>query len=167
MHHFAVTSGTGIKQPAACRTVGLRVVLADTFANFSCEGKDRSNGRVDPTYGNECMSSIDKLSMPAWVAANKHPAALLCASLALVLSATASAAEPPGSVEYQSAFADYRHFDAQALMVEWQQANDAIRDGAEGASHGMHDMQTPMAAPPATGDEPTPATPDEHQAHHQ
>jgi hypothetical protein len=89
------------------------------------------------------------------------------ATLAFVASRGASAAEPPVTVEYESAFADYRHFDAQAPALEWRQANDAIRDGAEGASHGMHDMQTPTAAPPTAGDEPTPATPDEHQAHHQ
>jgi hypothetical protein len=112
------------------------------------------------------MSSIDRMSMQAQVVANKRLAALACASLGLALCTSASAAEPYVSVEYQSAFAGYRHFDVQALSVEWRQANDAIRDGAEGASHGMHDMQSPMAAHPANGDEPPPATPDEHQARH-
>jgi hypothetical protein len=113
------------------------------------------------------MTSIDSMSMWAPVAARKHLTALACASLGIVLSATVLAAEPPLPVEYRSAFADYRHFDAQARAVEWRQANDAIRDGAEGAAHGMHDMQAPMPALPATGDEPPPVIPDEHQAHHQ
>jgi hypothetical protein len=113
------------------------------------------------------MTSIDSRSIWARVGANRHLAALACASLGLVLSDTVLAVEPGATVEYQSAFADYRHFDAQAPAVEWRQANDAIRDGAEGPSHGMHDMQTPTQAPPATGDEPPPATPEEHEAHHQ
>lgn len=112
------------------------------------------------------MTSIEKMSMRAWVVAKTHLAALACAPLGFVLSTTVLAAEPRVSVEYQSAFADYRHFDAQAVAIEWRQANDAIRDGAEGASHGMHGLQTPMAAPRVAGDEPPPATPDERRAPH-
>jgi hypothetical protein len=57
-------------------------------------------------------------------------------------------------VEYRSAFADYRHFDAQAPAAEWRAANDAIRDGAEAAAHGheMQDMPAPKVADPASGD---------------
>lgn len=141
-------------------------VPADTFANFSCEGKDRRMDLGVPTSEIERMSSAGNMSKLVRVTVNKYPAALLCASLGLVSAGTVSAAEPPVSVEYQSAFADYRHFDTRALTVEWQQANDAIRDAAEGPSHGMHDMQVPMPAPPATGDQPPPTTPDEHQAPH-
>jgi len=80
-------------------------------------------------------------------------AALAGASLGLIVFRAVSAAEAPVTVEYQSAFAGYRYFDAQAPAVEWRQANDAIRVGAEGASHGMHDMQAPMEAAPARGDD--------------
>jgi len=57
-------------------------------------------------------------------------------------------------VEYRSAFADYRHFDAQAPTAEWRAANDAIRNGAEAAAHGhgMHDMPATKIADPAFGD---------------
>jgi len=113
------------------------------------------------------MSSADKLSMLARVTAIRRFTVLAGASLGLVPAATVLATEPPTSVEYHSAFADYRHFDAQSLAVEWRHANDAIRDGTEGASHGLHDMRTPMEAPQTMGDEPPPATPDEHQAHPQ
>ena len=89
------------------------------------------------------------------------------ATLAFVASLGASAAEPPVTIEYQSVFAHYRHFDVQAPTVEWRQANDAIRDGTEGAAHGMRDMRAPTEAPPVAVDEPPPATPDEHQAQHQ
>lgn len=110
------------------------------------------------------MSTVDIRSMAATVI---RRALLAGATVAFVASRGASAAEPPVTVEYESAFAEYRHFDAQALAVEWRQANDAIRDGAQDASHGMRDMQAPMAAPPTTGDELSPATPDEHRAHRQ
>jgi len=113
------------------------------------------------------MSSADKMSLPEWIRANARPVALAVALPALVLSGTVSAAEPPVTVEYQSAIAGYRHFDAQAPAVDWREANDVIREAAEGGAHGMHDMRTPMAAPPAAGDEPPLATPDEHQAHPQ
>jgi hypothetical protein len=113
------------------------------------------------------MSPVGARSLPSAGVRRTRRALLAGATLAFVDLLGAAAAEPPVSVEYQSAFADYRHFDAQSPAVDWRQANDAIRDGAEGASHGMHDMQTPMAAPPAAGDEPPLATPDEHPAHHQ
>jgi hypothetical protein len=113
------------------------------------------------------MASADKLSILVRVTATARFAVLAGAPLGLVPAATVLAAEPPVSVEYHSAFADYRHFDAEALTVEWQRANDAIRDGAKDTSHAMHDMRTPMEAPPTMGDEPPPTTPDQHQAHHQ
>lgn len=140
---------------------------ADTFANFPCEGLDRRTALCVPISGNEHMSSASKLSLLARLTVNARSTALAGASLGLVPAATVLAAEPPVSVEYHSAFADYRHFDAQALAVEWRHANDLIRDGAEDASHGMHDMRTPMKAPWTMGDKPSPATPDEHQAHQQ
>jgi hypothetical protein len=88
-------------------------------------------------------------------------------------------------VEYRSAFADYRPFDAQAPAADWRAANDAIRDGAEvpAHEHGMHDMRAKKVAAPTAGDasadqagtqpspsrtapheghEPTVTTPDEH-----
>jgi hypothetical protein len=140
-------------------------VPADTFANFSCEGHDCREYLGVLTSGNERMTSTDNMSLPEWLCANARLAALAVASSGLVLSGTASAAEPPVTVEYQSAIAGYRHFDAQAPAVDWREANDAIRGGAEGDAHGMHDMLTPMAVPPAAGDTPPPATPDKLQAH--
>lgn len=171
----------GMEQGGACRSpmlssvrashlrerAGRAVLSADTFANFPCEGLDRRIGFCVPISGNEHMSSADKLSILVRVSTNARFAVLAGAALGLVPAASVLAAEPPVSVEYRSAFADYRHFDAEALTVEWQRANDAIRDGAEDASHGMHDMPTPMEVPPTMGDEPPPTTPDEHQGHHQ
>ena len=113
------------------------------------------------------MPSTDNKSLPKWVCANARLAALAVALPGLVLSGTVSAAEPPVTVEYPSAMAGYRHFDAQAPAVDWREANDVIREAAEGGAHGMHDMRTPMEAPPATGGTPPPATPDEPQAHPQ
>ena len=107
-------------------------------------------------------------------------------SIGLVMAGSGAAAtEPPVAVEYRSAFADYRHFDAQAPTAEWRAANDAIRNGAEAAAHGhgMHDMPATKIADPAFGDssadqaatrsspdqaapheghEPTVTTPDDH-----
>jgi hypothetical protein len=120
------------------------------------------SGRED-----ECMWTVDVRSMNAAGARRTCRALLAGATLAFVATLRASAAEPPVSVEYHSAFADYRRFDPQAPSVKWRQANDAIRDGTEGAAHGMHDMRSPMEAPPAAEDEPRQATPNEHQAHHQ
>lgn len=140
-------------------------VPADTFANFSCEGHDCRESLGVLTSGIERMPSADNLSLPEFVGANARLAALAVASLALAVSGTVSAAEPPVTVEYQSAIAGYRHFDAQAPAVDWREANDVIREAAEGGAHGMHDMHTPMKAPLATGGTPPPATPDEPQAH--
>lgn len=170
-----------MEQGAACRSpllsslraghlrerAGRAVLPADTFANFPCEGPDRRIGFCVPISGNEHMSSADKLSILVRVTTNARFAVLAGAPFGLVPAATVWAAEPPVSVEYHSAFADYRHFDAEALTVEWHRANDAIRDGAKDTSHAMHDMRTPMEAPPTMGDEPPPATSDEHRAHHQ
>ncbi len=142
-------------------------VPADTFANFSCEGHDCREYLGVLTPGIERMPSTDNKSLPKWVCANARLAALAVALPGLVLSGTVSAAEPPVTVEYQSAIAGYRHFDAEAPAVDWREANDAIRGGAEGGAHGMHDMRTPMETPSATGDAPPSATPDELQAHPQ
>ena len=107
-------------------------------------------------------------------------------SIGLVMASSGSATEPAVAVEYRSAFADYRHFDAQAPTAEWRAANDAIRDGADFAAHGhgMHNMPATMIADPTFGDpsadqagtqsspdqaapheghEPTVTTPDDHQ----
>jgi hypothetical protein len=113
------------------------------------------------------MKSADNMSFPEWVCANARLAALAVALSGLVLSGAVSAAESPVTVAYQSAIAGYRHFDAQAPAVDWREANDVIREAAEGGAHGMHDMRTPTKAPPAAGDTPPPATPDEHQVHPQ
>jgi hypothetical protein len=142
-------------------------VPADTFANFSCEGHDCREYLGVLTPGIERMPSTDNKSLPKWVCANARLAALAVALPGLVLSGTVSAAEPPIIVEYQSAFAGYRHFDAQAPAVAWRRANDAILDGAKGGAHGMDDMRSTMEASPVAGDKPPPATPDEHQAHPQ
>lgn len=113
------------------------------------------------------MSTVDTRSLNAAGARRTCGARFAGATLAFVAAPGASAAEPPATVEYQSAFANYQRFDAQAPMVEWRQANDAIRGGTEGAAYGMHDMRSPMEAPPAAENEPLQVTPDEHQAHHQ
>jgi len=140
-------------------------VPADTFANFSCEGHDCREYVGVLTSGNERMASTDNKLLTEWVCTNTCLAVLAVALPGLVLSGAVSAAEPPVTVAYQSAIASYRHFDAQAPAVDWREANDAIRGGAEGGAHGMHDMRTPMEAPPAAGDTPPPATPDKQQAH--
>jgi hypothetical protein len=87
------------------------------------------------------------------------------ATMALVAIRGVSAAEPPVTVEYQSTFAGYRHFDAKAPAVEWRPANDAIRDGVEGDAHGMHDMRTPMEGAPDGADEPQQTTTGDHKEH--
>jgi hypothetical protein len=142
-------------------------VLADTFANFSCEGHDCREYLGVLTPGNERMPSTDNKSLPEFVCANARLSALAVASLALAVSGTVSAADPPVTAEYRSAMADYRHFDAEAPAVDWREANNVIREAAEGGAHGMHEMRTPMESPPATGDTPPPATPDEPQEHPQ
>lgn len=114
------------------------------------------------------MSTAGTRSLASAGVRGTRGALLTGATMVLVATRGVSAAEPPVTVEYQSAFAAYRHFDVQALVVAWRQANDAIRDEAEGAGHGMHDMRSPMETLPAIGDEPPSATtPDDHQAHHQ
>jgi hypothetical protein len=107
------------------------------------------------------MPSADLKSLSDWARAYARLATLAVALPGLVLSGAASAAEPPVVLEYSSAIAGYRTFDAYAPSVDWREANDAIRDGAEGGAHGMHDMRAPMELPPTTGDTPPPATPGE------
>jgi hypothetical protein len=109
------------------------------------------------------MSTVGPRSLACAGARRTRRALLIGATLAFVASWDVSAAEPPVTVEYQSAFAGYRHFDAQAPAVEWRQANDTIRDGTEGDAH---KMQAPAEAAPVLGDEPKPSTPDGHQEHH-
>lgn len=84
------------------------------------------------------MASADKLSRSAGTIVQGRLIAAI--SIGLLMASAGSATEPPVVVEYRSAFAEYRHFDAQAPAVEWRTANDAIRDGAEAAAHGhgMH-----------------------------
>jgi hypothetical protein len=113
------------------------------------------------------MPSADNMSLAGYVCANAHLAALAVASLAFAVPGTVSAADPPVTAEYRSALAGYRHFDAEAPAVDWRETNDAIRDGAEGGAHGMHEMRPPIESRPATGDAPPPATPAEPQAHPQ
>lgn len=138
-------------------------VPADTFANFSCEGPGFGKYLTILTSGNERMPSADNMSLPEWAGANARWAALAVALPGLAFSVTVSAAGPPVTVEYQSALACYRHFDAQAPALDWREANDAIRDGAEGGAHGMCDTRTPMESPADAGDTPPPATPDASQ----
>ena len=80
---------------------------------------------------------------------------------------TVSAAEPPVAVEYQSSFAGYRRFDAQAPAVAWRQANDAIGNVSEGATHGMHGMLVPAEPAPADTNESPPTTSGDHREHRQ
>ena len=110
------------------------------------------------------MSSADNMSMQ-WVTAHGRRAALAAASLVLVNSATVTAAEPPATVEYQSIFAGYRRFDAQAPMVAWRQANDDIGIGSDSAAHEMH-MHGPAKTAPARTNESEPTTSSDHQEHH-
>ena len=109
------------------------------------------------------MSSVNR-SMYSWVTARGRRAALFAGSFGFVFFATASAAEPPVIVKYQSAFADYHQFDAQAPAVAWRQANDAIGSGSEGAAHGMHG---PTEPPPADTTESQPTTSGDHREHRQ
>ena len=97
------------------------------------------------------MPAVANRSSLARVTGKARPAAHAAASLALVMSGMALAAEPPATVEYRSAFAGYRPFDAQAAAIAWRTANDVIQDGTEGAAHahGMRDMQVPMETAPA------------------
>jgi hypothetical protein len=105
--------------------------------------------------------------MHSWVTARGRRAALFAGSFGFVFFATASAAEPLVIVKYQSAFADYHHFDAQAPTLAWRQANDAIGSGSEGASHGMHGMHGPTEPPPADTTESQPTTSGDHREHRQ
>ena len=111
------------------------------------------------------MSSADKRSMHGGVTAHGRRAALAAASLGLMFCAAASAVEPPVTVEYQSAFADYRRFDAQAPTVAWRQANDTIGSGSEGAAQGMHGMHGPTEPAPAGTTESQPTTSADHPEH--
>lgn len=111
------------------------------------------------------MSSADDKSMYVWVTARGRRAALVAASLGLMFCAAVSAAEPPATVEYQSAFTDYRCFDAQAPTVAWRQANDAIGNGSDGAARGMYGMHGPAEPPPAETTESPPTTSGDHREH--
>jgi hypothetical protein len=130
------------------------------------------------------MSTVNTRSLLTSGAGGTHRIGLT-AALVLAVSSGAAATEPSVAVEYRSAFADYRPFDAQAPAADWRAANDAIRDGAEvpAHEHGMHDMRAKKVAAPTAGDasadqagtqpspsrtapheghEPTVTTPDEH-----
>ena len=111
------------------------------------------------------MSSADKMSLPDRVRAYARLAAFAGASLGLVVSDTVSAAEPPVTVEYQSSFAGYRRFDAQAPAVAWRQANDAIGNVSKGDTHGMHGMHVPAEPAPADITESQSTTSGDHREH--
>lgn len=150
--------------PGPRQSAHLQSSDADTFANFSWEGRDCREYLGTLTSGIERMSSADNMSSPEWLSAKVRLATLAVALPGLVLSGTASAAEPPVTVEYQSAMTGYRYFDAQVTAVDWRGANDAIRGGAEGGSHGMHGVRTPMQAPSAAEDTPPPVPSENRQA---
>ena len=113
------------------------------------------------------MSSAGNESMHEGVTAHGRPVALAAALLGLLFCAAVSAAETVVTVEYQSAFADYHHFDAQAPTVAWRQANDAIGRASEGAAHGMNGMHVPTEPAPADTTESPPTTSDDHREHRQ
>jgi hypothetical protein len=140
---------------------------ADTFANFSCEGRCRRKDFRVQTLRNERMSSADNMSLPDRVRAYARLAAFAGASLGLVVSDTVAAAEPPVTVEYQSSFAGHRRFDAQAPAVAWRQANDAIGNVSKGDTHGMHGMHVPAEPAPADTNESPPTTSGDHREHRQ
>jgi hypothetical protein len=113
------------------------------------------------------MSYADNTSTQ-WVKGHGWRAALAAASLALVVCATVSAAEPPVTGEYQSIFKGYRSFDAQASAVAWRQANDAIGIGSADDTHGQHgmnEMHGRMETAPTAANESQPTTPGNHQEH--
>lgn len=120
------------------------------------------------------MSTVSTRSLLTCGAHGTHRARLVSA-LVLAVSSGAAASEPPAAVEYQSAFADYRHFDAQAPATDWRAANDVIRDGAEAAAHehGMHDMPVTTTTDPTPGDDsadqagaqPSPSRTAPHEGH--
>lgn len=91
------------------------------------------------------MASAEKLSRSVRTIVQARLIAAI--SFGLLMASAGSATEPPVVVEYRSAFAGYRHFDAQAQDIEWRAANDAVRDGAEAAAdgHGMHDVPATKA----------------------
>jgi hypothetical protein len=113
------------------------------------------------------MSSAGNMSLPDRVRAYARLAAFAGASLGLVVSGTVAAAEPPVTVEYQSSFAGYRRFDAQAPAVAWRQANDAIGNVSKGDTHGMHGMHVPAEPAPADTNESPPTTSGDHREHRQ
>lgn len=86
------------------------------------------------------MASAGRMSRPtrsmAWASR------IATVSVGFLVARSGLAAEPAVAAEYQSAFAGYRYFDAQAPAVGWRAASDAIRDGDKTATngHGMHDM---------------------------
>ena len=112
------------------------------------------------------MSSAGNGSMHEGVTAHGRRA-VAAASLGLVCCTAVSAGESPVSVQYQSPFAEYRHFDAQAPTVAWRQANEAIGSGKEGAAQGMHGMHGPTEPAPAGTAESPPTTSDDHREHRQ
>ena len=111
MHRCAATDRAPGRSTPAKRRESM-AMPADTFANFSCEGHDCRDDLSVLTSGKQRMPSTDNKSLPDRVCAYARQAALAVASLGLVVSGTVAAAEPPVTVEYQSIFAGYRHFDA-------------------------------------------------------
>jgi hypothetical protein len=80
------------------------------------------------------MALTKALSPSTWTTVGTRLTVAL--SIGLVMAGSGSAAEPSVTVEYRSAFVDYRHFDSQTPTAEWRAANDAVRDGTEAAGHG-------------------------------
>lgn len=112
------------------------------------------------------MSSVNR-STHSWVTANGRRAALVAASFGLLFFSAVSSAEPPLTLKYQSSFAGYRRFDAQAPAVAWRQANEAIGMGSESAAQGMHGMRGPTETAPADTTESQPTTSGDHREHRQ
>ena len=114
------------------------------------------------------MPAANNMSLPERMRATARLATRAAALLGFVLSGRVTADELPVIVEYQSAIAGYRHFDAKAPAIDWRDANDAIRDGAEDGAHGLHDMSMSMEAlPPVTQGASPPASPVEPRARSQ
>ena len=119
------------------------------------------------------MSTVTTRSLLTCAAHGTHRTRLI-AALVLGVSSGAAASEPP-AVEYRSAFADYRLFEAQAPAADWRAANDAIRDGAQASGHGheMHAMPAKKVADHTAGDastdqagtQPSPSHTSLHEGH--
>lgn len=77
-----ICNALGVPVAAGLLYPGIRriAVSADTFANFSCEGRRREDSCVQ-TVRSGCMLATENASMHAWVTAHGRRAALAAASL--------------------------------------------------------------------------------------